>query len=338
MSLYIDRKYALLVSPKLQRFAQKKDYLWNFRCPDVHPFCGDSKKNKSKARAYLYRTKSNINFVCHNCNLSMSLGNFLKVIDHSLYMQYQMERYSKESCGNVAKPNFDLAKQKPVFREKPINLPSIDSLPPDHFARQYCEKRRLPRLDILYFASDFLSFLNQTFPSHEKNIPENDQRLVIPFFDQNKNLLGVQGRTLTNSKMRYITIKKDESCQKIYGLDRVDLSKPIYVVEGPLDSLFLPNCLATMDSNLSYIQDMIGDHDYIFVHDNEPRNTAIIQQLERSIETGHSVCVWPSNIVEKDINDMIISGKTQSEILQVLEQNTFKSLRAKLEFGRWRRL
>lgn len=334
MSLYIDKKFVSLISTKLERFQQKNDYLWNCRCP----FCGDSRKNKLKARGYFYRKRSNISYVCHNCHASMSLGNFLKSQDASLYRQYQLERYKEESSSNVARPDFSIARTKPVFAKKPIDLPTIASLPDDHIAKQYCVGRKLPRLDELYYAEDFLKFCDNTFPNHGKSLLQGDQRLIIPFLDENDVLQGVQGRSIglaQMSKMRYITIKRDESFKKVFGLNKCDLSKPILVVEGPLDSMFLKNALATMDSSLVSIISLVGDHDYIFVHDNEPRNKEIVKQIGRSIESGKKVVIWPESIKEKDINDMILAGH---DVNALIEKYIYQGLRAKLEYERWRKI
>jgi hypothetical protein len=140
--LYIDRKYISLVSTKLERFKQKSEFLWNFRCP----ICGDSHKNKLKTRGYFYRRKSDLYFQCHNCGTSLSIGNFLKTIDRSLYREYQLERYKNENKGNVATPDFSIAKTKPVFNiVQKINLPTIESLPEDHAAKKYLVDRKIPR-------------------------------------------------------------------------------------------------------------------------------------------------------------------------------------------------
>jgi hypothetical protein len=266
----------------------------------------------------------------------MSLGNFLKSREPSLYSQYQLEKYQEGNHSNVAEPDFSHINVKPVFRKKAIiDLPTIESLPDEHPAKQYCLNRRLPRLTELYYAEDFLAFIDKTFPEHGKDLPKNDQRLIIPFLDEAGALQGVQGRTLNNSKIRYITIKKDENFKKVFGLNKVDLTKTIHVVEGPLDSTFLPNALATMDSSLASIIRLVGDHDYVFVHDNEPRNKEILKQMEKSIESGKKVVVWPQNITEKDINDMVLSGR---DVCAIVKLNTYSGLMAKLQFETWRKV
>ena len=335
MSIFIDKKFLLSISNRLSQFKQKSADLYNFRCP----FCGDSKKNTLKARGYIFRRKSDLFFTCHNCGFSTSFGNFLKTIDPILYKEYQMERFKNESSGNIKKPDFSLAKTKPVFT-KSINLPSIESLSENHPARLFLSKRKIPseKNKILFYAKDFSSFIDELMPNNDKNLPKTDERIVIPFYDEKNNLQGLQGRTISNSKVRYITITLNEESKKVYGLNAVDFSKKIYVVEGPLDSLFLQNSIAIMDATLYKAIPIVGNHDYVFVYDNESRNKDIIRHMKKTIEMGQNICVWPSHINEKDINDMVLAGQSPSEIQNIIDKNTFNGLRARLEFEQWKKI
>lgn len=336
MSLYIDTKFVSLVGTKLERFSRKSEYLWNFRCP----MCGDSYKNKFKARGYIYRQKSNLFFACHNCGASTSLGNFLKAVDNSLYREYQMERFKCESAGNVAKPDFSAVQVKPIFNNRTkINLPKISELHDDHFAKQYVKKRAIPQdyWSTLYYASDFAGFVREVLPDYEREI-KSDERIVIPFYDEKKELLGFQGRALGSSKIKYITIKTNDDNRKIFGLDRLDKSKTVYVVEGPIDSMFLQNSVAMMDAALYNVVPLLGDLDYVFVFDNEPRNPEVCRHIEKTINMNKKVCIWPSRIDQKDINDMVLSGKLTSEIQSIIDTNTFEELKARLEFLQWKKI
>jgi hypothetical protein len=334
MSLYIDRKYISLVSTKLERFKQKSEFLWNFRCP----ICGDSHKNKLKTRGYFYRRKSDLFFTCHNCGTSLSIGSFLKTIDPSLYREYQLERFKNESTGNVPKPDFTLVKTKPIFKTA-IDLPTIASLPNEHIAKRYLLERKIPRekLSDIYYAENFKSFVKEVLPDYDKSLYD-ESRIVFPFYDKEKKLLGFQGRAIGNSKIKYITIKLEEDGKKLFGADRVDISKRIYVVEGPIDSMFLQNSLATMDASLYNITLLFGNHDYVFIHDNEPRNAAIVKQMSKTISHGKNIFIWPQGVAAKDINDWILMGTTASEIQRIIDTNTFADLRAKLEFERWKKV
>jgi len=338
MSLYIDKKFVSLVSTKLERYAQKSEFLWNFRCP----LCGDSHKNKFKTRGYIYRRKSDLFYTCHNCGTSISFGNFLKTVDHSLFREYQLERYKCESGGNVAKPDFSLAMEKPVFKPKTINLnnylPSIESLSHYHTAKSYLKDRCIPKekLNDIYYADDFEDFVKRIYPEYEKKLWA-EPRIVIPFYDENNILLGFQGRAVLKSEIKYITIKLSEDNKKVFGLNTVDKTKRIYVVEGPFDSLFLDNSIAMMDASLHTAISVVGPHDYVFVYDNEPRNKDVCRHMQRTIDLRQNLCIWPNHIKDKDINDMMKTFST-SYIQGIIDTNTFKDHRAMLEFQIWKKV
>jgi len=336
MSIYIDRAFLLRVSPKLLRFTQKKEDLYNFRCP----LCGDSQKNKTKARGFVFRKKDDYFYMCHNCGVSTTFYNFLDKVDPSLTKQYALERYKNGTQNNNTKtPEFEQAKtEKPIFRKK-LSLESIDSLPEEHFAKAYVQSRRIPKdfHSQLYFAPDFRQCI-QELGVEQKGLRPNDKRIVIPFYDAEKNLVAVQGRALGQSKLRYITIKVNEDVSKVYGLDRINQDKMIYVVEGPIDSMFLDNAVATADSNLESIISTFDKSKVTLVFDNEPRNKEIVKKVEDAIDKHFNVVIWPEFIEEKDINDMILSGFSQDEIRDIIHKNTFLNLRAKMEFIKWKKI
>lgn len=332
----IDRRYAFLVSSQLTKFRQKSDSTFEFRCP----FCGDSKKSKTKSRGYFYRKKSGLSFKCHNCSVGCSFATFLSKINGSLFKDYQLERFKEEhNSPGVAKPTFDEFKApRPQFKAS-IGILSIESLPQDHSAKKYILGRKIPKKfhSAIYYADDFLKFCDETFPDHGKNLIKEDPRIVIPFYSIDGDLLGVQGRALNNSKIRYITIKKSEDSGKAFGLNNLNLSKTIYVVEGPFDSMFLNNAVATMDSTLPSIKQILGDRDYVFCYDNQPRNPQIVSMMNSTIELGDRIVIWPHS-EDKDINDMILSGTTIEQLHSLIDQNTYQGLKAKLKFISWRKI
>jgi transcription elongation factor Elf1 len=338
MSVFIDRQFLLQVSPKLQKFTQKKMDLYNFRCP----LCGDSQKNKTKCRGYIYRKKDNYFYMCHNCGVSTTFYNFLDKVDPTLTKEYSLERYKNGEVdaknNNYKKPEFEEAKIKPVFREK-ISLESIESLPEEHFAKTYVRSRKIPEdfHSQLYFAPDFRKFVKELGIDKE-GLKEDDQRLVIPFYDENKNLIAFQGRALGESKLRYITVKTNDDNSKVFGLDRIDQDKTIYVVEGPIDSMFLDNAVATADSNLASITSIYDKSKVVLVFDNEPRNKEICKKIDEAIDNHYNVVIWPEMIESKDINDMVLYGFSPDEIQDIISKHTFVNLRAKAEFINWKKV
>jgi len=320
----VDSKYIGLVSSRLQKFKRVKTDLYTFRCP----LCGDSQKNKNKTRGYFYRVKNNTNFKCHNCGASSSFNNFLKKLDTTLHKQYTLEKFKDGHTGKnfvVETPKFDF--KKPVFKSK-IDLPKASTNP---FASEYLRSRKIDP-DKFYYADKFMEWTNtqkQTFD----DINKDEARIVIPMYDKDKNLIGFQGRALGKSFTKYITVMLDEESPKIYGLDTIDEKLPIYLVEGPFDSTFVNNSLALCGSD-GDVRCLEGSS-IIFVYDNEPRNREIVNRIGKCISRGERVVIWPSGVIEKDINDMVIAGHN---VQKMLELNTYSGLEAKIKFNNWKKI
>ena len=320
----VDSKYIGLVSSRLQKFKKVKNNLYNFRCP----ICGDSQKNKNKTRGYFYQVKNNTNFKCHNCGASMSLNNFLKKLDSTLYKQYTLEKFKEGHTGKnfvVETPKFEFT--KPTFK-KSINLPKASS---DSRAKEYLITRKIDP-DKFYFADKFMEWTNsqkQTFDT----ITRDESRIVIPMYDENKNLIGFQGRALGKSFTKYITVMLDEEAPKVYGLDTIDKTSPVYITEGPFDATFICNSIAMCGADVDISG--WGISYAIYVYDNEPRNREIVRRISDTIERGSKVVIWPQNIEQKDINDMVLAG---INVMDVLELNTHSGLQAKIKFNNWKKI
>ena len=320
----IDSKYIGLVSSRLQKFKRVKPNLFNFRCP----ICGDSQKHKNKARGYIYPLKADMNFKCHNCGASTTFNNFLKTVDPTLHKQYVMEKFKERNVGRgsiIPEPKFNF--KKPVFRSK-LNLPRASEVP---IATKYLEKRKI-NPNLFYFTNEFQKWTNthkQTF----NNINKDESRVIIPLHDTEKNLIGFQGRSLGPNSVKYITVMLSEDSPKIYGLDKIDETKPIFITEGPFDSTFVENSVAMCGSDLDVRT--FGWSNYIWVFDNEPRNREIVERIDKTIGRGDKIVIWPKQIVEKDINDMVLSGH---DIMPILQSNTYSGLQAKVKFNNWKKV
>ena len=321
MSSYIDLKYISEISSRLDQFKKKNDYLFNFRCPH----CGDSQKSKTKARAYLYRVKNDMFFKCHNCGQGQNLSNFIKFLDPKKYGEYLLERY-KGSAPSTPQPKFDFKPTK--FKETNLldNCTKISNLKDDHPVKDYIKKRLIPTeyYEKLYLVNKFHNFANKVKPGIFKEKYEHP-RLIIPFFDVTGELFAFQGRAFGKEQPKYITIKLDETKQKVYGLERVNFQKHVYIVEGPLDSLFLDNCLAAGGADLTL---RMPNNQVTYIFDNEPRNKEIIKRMYAVIENDYNVVIWPNHIQLKDVNEMIVSGISVAEIKNIIDKNTFRKLEA----------
>ena len=320
---FVDVKYINLISARFQKFKKIKNNLYNFRCP----ICGDSQKNKNKARGYLYQVKNNTNFKCHNCGVNTSFNNFLKQIDSVIYKQYTFEKFKDGKTGRnftVEEPVFNF--EAPKFKAK-LDLPKASTNPD---AKQYLESRKL-NPDKFYYTDQFKSWTNSLKDVFD-DTTKDEPRIIIPLFYQN-TLVGFQGRSLGPSKIKYITIMLNDDAPKIYGLDEIEKNKTVYITEGPFDSTFIPNAIALCgaDGDVS----KFGIVDCVWIYDNEPRNAEIHSRISRVIDRGEKVVIWPSFVKEKDINDMTLSGL---DVQSVIESNTYSGLEAKLKFTTWKKI
>jgi len=317
----IDSKYIGLVSSRLGNFKRVKSDLYNFRCP----ICGDSKKNKTKTRGYLYTIKADVNFRCHNCGASMTFSNFLKEIDPVVHKQYVFERFKQGSTGRgtvVEEPVFKF--EAPTFKSS-IDLPLASTV---DVSRIYLEKRKLDPTKF-YYAERFVEYVN----SHKQSMDVKEHpRIIIPLYYE-KNLVGVQGRALNSNSVKYITTIFYDDAPKIYGLDNIRRDAPVFVTEGPFDSTFLLNSIAMCGADSDVRK--WGVSTPVWVYDNEPRSKEITERISKTIARGESVVIWPSNIHEKDINDMVLAGH---DVQSIVESNTYEGLEAHLKFTTWKRI
>ena len=320
----VDSKYIGLISSRLQKFKRVKADLYNFRCP----LCGDSQKHKNKARGYVYPLKADMNFKCHNCGASTTFSNFLKSVDVTLHKQYIFEKFKEGKTGKgsiIEEPKFDF--KKPVFKKK-IDLPRASEVPA---AKEYLEKRMIDPTQF-YFTNKFKAWVNtqkQTFDT----IGRDESRIIIPLYDTERNLIGFQGRSLVPNSVKYITVMLQEEAPKVYGMDRIDTEKSVYVVEGPFDSTFIDNSIALCGSDGDL--ERFKDCDYIYAYDNEPRNKEIVSRIERCIGDNKRVVIWPRGIEEKDINDMVLAGH---DIMNILDSNVYSGLEANVKFNNWKKV
>tara|TARA_R110000796_G_scaffold23112_8_gene66568 strand:+ start:1003 stop:2037 length:1035 start_codon:yes stop_codon:yes gene_type:complete len=339
-TLWIDIKYANLLSASLEMFKVKKSnpYLANFRCP----ICGDSSKNKTKTRGYLLQHKTSLFMKCHNCSISMGFSKFLQNINGNLHSQYKVEKYKESDDKPMAEP--DITKfAPPKFISNTIlkKLKKISQLAHDHPAKLYVEKRLIPANQHykLFYCPKFNAFVNEHLSSgmfDETALKNDEPRLVIPFISKGGNLIAIQGRSFKkNSSLRYITIKLDNDAPLVYNMNNIDKSKPVYCVEGPIDSMFVPNSIAVAGADLKRVEEVLPSNDVIYIFDNQPRNKEIVRIMERACDDGRKVVVWPDNIIEKDINDMVLSDIPITQICDIINHNTHSKLVLKVRINEW---
>lgn len=346
MSLWIDTLYLKQISYRLDGYVLKKDgdsFLANCRCP----ICGDSQKNTSKKRGYFFVEGEGLLYKCWNCGISMSFDRFLKDFDFPLHDVYRMEKF-KDSSGRTSytsrqvknEPAFDLSsfvsskkKEKSFFDGTAM----MDILPETHEAKRYLTKRKIPAKFIsdMSYAERFFSWAS-TNTDKFTGTGEDHPRIIIPWRNEDGKIFAYQARSLHGEEPKYYTIIMDEEYPKVFGLDRVDYTSRIYVVEGPVDSMFIKNAVAVGSSALFNYTTKKTDVVYCF--DNEKRNLEIVKLMDKTVGMGYNVFIPPDHYTWKDINDAVEKGGySSSELKELIDSNTFSGLSAKVRFDKWKR-
>lgn len=273
----------------------------------------------------------------------MSFSKFLQRLNIGLYDDYQFEKFE-----NKKQINTSIEESKPesvkIYERADIGLECIDDLPASHSARIYVQQRKIPvnRYKDLYYTKEFGSWIKKYDVYGRYSKLHDEERLVIPVFNQKNELVGAQGRALDSSELRYITCKWREESAWAYNINNIDFSKKIYVVEGPIDSLFLPNCIACMGSDFvsclkrlsEYVK--IEKNNLVLIFDNEKRNKEIVSKLAGAVKENYNVFIWPSYIRTKDINDLVLDGFSEKAMISLITMWTVSGLQANIELSMWK--
>lgn len=341
MSVFLDKKYVNFISPLLNKFVCEKTspFLAKMRCP----YCGDSKKNKLKSRGYLFESKNTLLFKCHNCGISKGFSSFLYDNFNNYYYEYKKEMLQNEQGDYPVYENFFKEKSNIKIKDtSPLDyLEKVSELKDDHEAVLYLKNRKIEKKHFskIYYSKNYYKWVNSIIPEKFSSsaIEKESPRIIFPFINRSGILIGCQARSIDPSeKIRYVSIMFSEQ-SKVYGLDTVDLNKKVYVLEGPIDSLFIENSIAMGGSDLE-VEKIIGNRNFVIVYDNEPRNTEIVKKIEKCIEKNYNVCIWPDNLNFKDVNEGILQGYSKEYIKKVIDDNTFSDLTAKLMFSKWKKI
>jgi len=337
--LYTDLEWLNNIAYRFDRFKRQTGRnVFACRCP----YCGDSKKSKRKTRFYIYEKKGGLFYDCKNCSESGTFYGLMKTQFPDMFEEYKREQTKARIMSGHSptrkKPSAPV-QEAPALdvdtKELKFVVPVL-SLDKTHEARVYLSKRGFDdeQLKRFMFAENFKDAANSISHTQLDEKFPDEPRIVIPFYGEDGDIKLIQGRSLNpKSKMKYITIKTHPDVEKVYGLERLDKTKTVYCVEGPLDSLFIDNCVATCDPNLTSAK---AD---VYIWDNQPRNAEIINLMEKAIDQGKRVVIFPISPAGKmDINDMILMGMTKEQIMEIIRLHTFKGIKAKLELSRWRRI
>ncbi len=324
-TLYIDLKYASLVSNRLRN--------WTFKGNGKSAFSHHCERSDSnKKRAHLSPYKGLLMMRCFHCGISVPFGKFLREVDSVLYDQYRLEVF-RETSINPPPQRVEEQLKKTIATAQFSGLIPYSELARTNPARAYLERRQLPddKINLFYLATKFFKWASQYEPSF-KRFKEDHPRLILPAYDENKKVLGFSCRAFGKEDPKYIQIRLDKTSEYVYGLDTIDKTKPIIVVEGQIDSLFLDNCVAVGSAN--YNVDFVLSNNVIIVPDNDfRRNIQVCNQLKNIVKKGKTICLLPGHF-KKDINDIIKKDKiTKQQLMEYILTHQKSGAEALLEIA-----
>ena len=334
MSLWCDDKYLRLVSGQLDQFKYLAPQKSRFRCP----FCGDSAHNKLKARGYTFPKQQTIIYKCHNCDLALPFGAFLKRLSRPLFNAYIIENFREHAPPRIVEPPPPIiAKRLPILFAGVEQLSGASLAPALLPVRDYVTARQLPdsALTRLYGTMCGHRWLSSLVGAEKAGgISDGLPYLVIPLRLANHEGYGAQLRLLTRKE--YLKFRWGHDQLRIFGLDACDTAALTYCVEGPLDALCVPNAIAMCGSDILSGVERLSDSgmpvtNRVLVWDNEPRNPQITKHLRTAIAAGERVVIWP-RALPKDLNEMVAAGHN---VASLLAQHTYRGLAAQLEYRQW---
>ncbi len=330
----LQEKYLTQASGFLERFTKKDLGLYNCKCP----FCGDSDV-VTKTRGYIFDTNNGYRYYCHNCGTNYNFRNFLKNLSEQLFADYRKELFLAKGSRKAPENPYSLRKKEPIpeVNKHLSGLQKVSQLAPDHPCKRYVIGRLIPTTHHhrLYWCPEFKAWTNTMVPGKfdQDNLKYDEGRLVMPLMDEKGVMFGFTGRSINpDTRLRYIQIMLDEDKPKLYGLEKVNLNKRFFALEGGIDSLFLPNAIASAGGSIqAELNRIFFDRaNCSILYDNEPRNAHVVRNMEKAVNAGYRLTFWPSYIREKDINSYILSEIEDKHIPTEKIQGVIEGLMAEL--------
>lgn len=330
---FLEEQYLRRLSYRLRNYKEKGNHTFQFSCP----ICNDSDKKKSKARGYAFDKGGKLIIWCHNCNHEFkTLPRFLEHVDPLLYKEFIFARYKENNPEDIRKEVLpEMFKTKKYIPNIFETLPLVKTLESDNLAKVYIDTRKIPvdKYEI-YYAEKFIEWTKGHTDKFLNWKTSDHSRIIIPFKARDGHYIGYTARSVNNQDQKYYRIFIDETeKEKFFGIDRVDESKTVYVLEGEIDSMFLDNAIAVSNGKL----DTYLNKNAVYIPDSDKRNKHIVKGIEKLFDKGFKVCLLPDDLPGKDINDFIVAGLKSEKIIDIIKSSTYSGLVGKIQFNKWRK-
>lgn len=320
----------------------------NFSCP----CCSDSRTDNRKKRGNLYL--DSLSYHCYNCGEHMGVNALLhrfgedlsnedKIVVHNIQQTSKKFERRVSSQSSMSMTLLDkLAIPKMIlFKQLGIISPYKNQVVSD-----YLKSRMIDIRDWKYFAfnpkSNELYILNIT-PSDRvigyqiRQLDPNSvkarylSRRLTKIYSEvfNKDISGIVERLLLQEPLGQKYIDEEDGIDNIVAnLDRlsgifnimnVSMSKPLTILEGPIDSLAIDNSIALQGASkqLEGFFDEVENVRYLFDNDKTGKQMSL-----KKLKEHKTVFLWgmylenQKNIKVKDVNDLQKINCFNSELLE----------------------
>lgn len=291
--------YTFCKRPKHRKYQN----VFNAECP----VCKEGKSAGRSRRLFYFPNKQY--FYCHNCAKSWKPFEWVKEIS-GLTVPEILRRNKTKAEDSGGTPIINKPLPPPRLETEIADLPdeSVDLTDPrqmdfyknNKFVKiglEYCKKRRL-------FTA--VNSCKKFYVSVGDKIHKN--RLVIPFYDQNGKISCYQTRSLLDNQFpRYLTKYGEKD---LFNVSNINPAIPyVFVFEGPIDSMFVSNgvaiaSLTPTEKQENTLRSFLG-YNLIYVFDNDKQNGETKRRVEKHIQSGKAVFIWPQEFrAYKDFNEV----------------------------------
>ncbi len=174
--------------------------------------------------------------------------------------------------------------------------------------------------------------------------PVHKNRLVLPFYDENDNIIFYQTRGLSNKDLheRPKYLSKMNAERSLYGIHNINPNiDSVFIFEGPIDSYFVENGIATCGITekskkiFTALQkkqiNKLNFYDKVYVLDNQYIDTPALNKSIILADNNEKVFIWPKQLKRfKDFNDICVQGNRSKIKPEFIINNTYSGLKAKL--------
>ena len=321
----------------------------NFACP----FCGDSLRDPRKKRFNVYL--NSLSCHCFNCNHHSGINSFLKQFNEELCMEDKIQvheiqqttkKFERRISNNQSSFSFQLLDKLAIPKSVLFDMLKLTTPYKSKECSDYLNYRNINIKQWKYFAYD-----EKSKELYILNINSNDRIIGMQIRQLDPNSKKARYLTRSLSKIYSNIFKKDltilierilksmENGEKyiteedgieniqanldrlsgLFNIMNVDMSSPLTIVEGPIDSLCITNAIALQGATkLNNYFDELKNVRFLFDNDKIGKEHTL-----NKLKSNKQVFLWGMYIKRmnikikvKDINDIIKLNLFDKEVYE----------------------